>query len=537
MGTTDIYNKLRGGYYTPPEISRFLASWAINSGEEHILEPSCGDGSFISAVANRLEDLGHLDNMFNNVLGIELDAIEAEKAGKYGAHIINDDFFSYYREHKEEKFNIVLGNPPFIRYQNFIDPYREIAFELLNEYNFHPNKLTNIWIPFLLLSCHALSENGKLAMVIPAELFQVKYAAETRVFLSEFFEHLILITFDNLVFNDIQQEIILLLGERTSTKHGIETHELTSLTDLECLDLSSNIVQTPKNINHSSDKWTKYFLSAPELDLLSSMQNHKVHLAEELLEVNVGLVSGENNFFVLNGTDVKKNDLEKHVLPIISRTEQLNGLILTKEDFYSLVSANKKVYLFAPSDAPYEELTYEEQCYIDYAEKEGINNNYKCRIRKPWYHIKQTWKPEAFVIRQANLCPRIILNNADALVTDTIHKIRFKEGISGESVTAAFINSYTLAVSETLGRSYGGGVLTFEPSEIRQLPIPMKNANLLDIEKIDSLQRQGKLRDILTYTDKILLHDGIGLSNSEIDILYGIWNKLKNRRMSRKKSK
>ena len=40
----------------------------------------------------------------------------------------------------------------------------------------HPNKLTNIWLPFLVLSALVLSKNGKLGMVIPAELFQVSYA-------------------------------------------------------------------------------------------------------------------------------------------------------------------------------------------------------------------------------------------------------------------------------------------------------------------------------------------------------------------------
>lgn len=41
------YNKLRGGYYTPREISEFITNWAISDTSESVLEPSCGDGSFI----------------------------------------------------------------------------------------------------------------------------------------------------------------------------------------------------------------------------------------------------------------------------------------------------------------------------------------------------------------------------------------------------------------------------------------------------------------------------------------------------------
>lgn len=82
-----------------------------------------------------------------------------------------------------------------------------------------PNKLTNIWVPFLVVSASLLNNEGKLAMVIPAELFQVKYAAETRIFLSEFFERITIITFKKLVFEDIQQEVVLLLCEKV-VDHG-----------------------------------------------------------------------------------------------------------------------------------------------------------------------------------------------------------------------------------------------------------------------------------------------------------------------------
>ena len=64
----------------------------------------------------------------------------------------------------------------------------------MNKYGFKPNRLTNIWLPFLLLSCNALKSNGRLGMVIPAELFQVDYAAEARQFLSVYFDRLTIIT-------------------------------------------------------------------------------------------------------------------------------------------------------------------------------------------------------------------------------------------------------------------------------------------------------------------------------------------------------
>lgn len=131
----------------------------------------------------------------------------------------------------------------------------------------------------------------------------------------------------------------------------------------------------------------------------------------------------------------------------------------------------------------------------------------------------------------------MILNRKHALVTDTLHKVRFLDDINGDKVAAAFLNTYTFALSETLGRSYGGGVLTFEPGEMRKIRIPMKMSEYLDLQKIDQLQRDGKIEEILQYTDKILLHDGLGLSEYEIVLLRSIWNKLRDRRMTRKNRK
>ena len=59
-------------------------------------------------------------------------------------------------------------------------------------------------------------------MVIPAELFQVDYAAEARKYLSSHFDKLILVTFKQLVFDGIQQEVVLLLGEKNAVDKGIK---------------------------------------------------------------------------------------------------------------------------------------------------------------------------------------------------------------------------------------------------------------------------------------------------------------------------
>lgn len=533
MKAENSYNKLRGGYYTPGDIAEYIIRWIIKKDTDTVLEPSCGDGSFLSAIKTVYP------NHKGTVTAVELDPTEAKKARSYGFVVHNMDFFSYYKKTIEQKslFDVIIGNPPFIRYQNFDEKYREVAFELMKAHGFHPNRLTNIWLPFLLLSVEALSEQGRIGMVIPAELFQVDYAAEARNYLSANLDKLTIITFKHLVFEGVQQEVVLLLGEKKSEEKGIRVVELEGLDDLvnggiKCLENSET-----KTLNHSMDKWVKYYLSNEELQLLDKLNNDKrISDATDLYEINVGLVSGENEFFIRKWDEIQEHGIEDEAAPVISRSEQVKGIILSQSEYTKLRTEGKRVSIFLPEDKPIEELSVNAQKYIEWGEKKKYNENYKCRIRKRWYVVPTSWKADAFLIRQANLYPKMIINEAQAYVTDTLHKVRFLAGIDGSSVAAAFLNTYTLAISETLGRSYGGGVLTFEPGEMRRMRIPMIGAEKIDIKRIDAWQRKGEYDKILNYTDRILLKEGLDLSDHEISLLHSIWNKMRDRRLSRKQS-
>ena len=67
--------KLRGGYYTPPDLAAFLARWVKAINPRKILEPSCGDGVFFGAF-HQVKGFGRAA-----VTAFELDQHEAAKAG------------------------------------------------------------------------------------------------------------------------------------------------------------------------------------------------------------------------------------------------------------------------------------------------------------------------------------------------------------------------------------------------------------------------------------------------------------------------
>lgn len=538
--------KLRGGYYTPQAITDFICKWAITKPTQKVLEPSCGDGNFIESAICRFKELGvPNDKLIGLIKGIELVEGEAEKsknrAAKYGLNsttILQADFFNYISNtNGEAYFDVVIGNPPFIRYQNFPEEHREVAFKMMEEMNLHPNKLTNIWVPFLVISSSKLNRFGKLAMVIPAELFQVKYAAETRVFLSRFFSRITIVTFKKLVFADIQQEIVILLCEKdVTTNKGIRVLEINDISELKSIKIEKVHKADVKVLEHSTEKWIKYFLDEKEIQLLRKIKTDtRIQPCSDIMEVDVGIVTGRNEFFMLSKDIVSKWKLKGYTSKVVSKSNHFKGIVYKDSDFETNVEENYPVQLFLPENKEYSLLPKVCREYIAYGEEMGFHLGYKCRIRKNWFITPSLWSPDAFVLRQVGDYPKLILNETNASSTDTIHRVRFKIKIKPENIALSYLNSLTFAFSEILGRSYGGGVLTFEPTEIEEIPLPLLSQHKIDFKKVDALIRKRKIEEALDILDEELLIKQLNFSESEVQMLRGIWKKLANRRNGRKK--
>src|SRR5699024_831701 len=188
-----------------------------------------------------LEQLKEQNYSFQSVTAIELDEEEAEKSEQINLDdktVINTDFHLYCNE-TTEKFDLVVGNPPYIRYQYFDKEQQEEAAQIFKKAGLKYSKLTNAWVSFVVGSSLLLKEKGKIGFVLPAELLQVSYAKPLREFLAHFYNKINIISFEKLVFPDIQQEVVLLLCEKIeSDSHLIEHLELRDASDLEKLDVN-----------------------------------------------------------------------------------------------------------------------------------------------------------------------------------------------------------------------------------------------------------------------------------------------------------
>lgn len=533
MIETQDSKKNRGGYYTPQKLTDFIAKWAISTPSDKILEPSAGDGRFVDSAYKVFQNF---DVAFNTdqILAIEYNESEALKIDNNKAKVINSDFFKFFQEklQNKETFNVILGNPPFIRYQSIDKEISAKAFDSMIYYGFNPNKMTNLWAPFLLLSAELLTADGRLGMIIPAELLQVDYAAEIRAYLLQKFSELTLISFNDNLFEGAQQEIVVLLGKIKSKNTGFRFIELNSLSDLETIELD-NEATFVKDIEISKEKWLKYFLTPNEINnFKSAISNSKLKLFDDIAEVNVGVVTGQNNFFVVNKEIIDTFDLENDsLIDIISRAEQINGIELNNSRLKELYNENKKVKLFMPKKV----LSNNERKYIDFGESKEYHSGYKTRIRKEWYRVPVSWAPEAFFLRQVHEYPKIVINKTNATNTDTLHKVRARKNYEIGNIALSFLNSLTLLQCELTGRSYGGGVLTFEPGEVRSLKVPYYQFDAVERSMLMKLLSNGEIQQAVDIVDEIVLKNKCNFSKQEILKFKSGWLRLKKRRLNRKK--
>ena len=516
-------------------------------------EASCGDGIFLVAAANRLSELGLRGlKIAAQLKGIEIVGKEADRACDQMCSIIGPrakgivetaDFFGWSQATEQPAFDTVVGNPPFIRYQTFPEPHRSRAMAIMENIGLTPNKLTNIWVPFVVAASMNLKPGGRMALVLPAELLQVSYAAQLRSFLTDRFARIDIIACNELFFQKAEQEVVLLLADGRLAEASeanacrVTMTEARTVAEITCKSPSALLkAAQPKTIRHDNEKWLKYFLSGGEIALMRELRsadvttNMKTHAS-----IDVGVVTGKNEFFVLTAEQVMVLGLEGYTAPLVSRSVQLKGSQLCKADWDTLAATGSRVHLLNIAPAQGSKLTEQIRRYIRFGEARDFHKGYKCSIRTPWYVVPAIWTPDGFVFRQIYDFPRIVLNSSGATSTDTIHRLTSKSA-KPERVIANSYTWLTAASAEIEGRSYGGGVLELEPTEAERLLMPAKLNGAMPLADADRLIRLGRLDDVLEENARVVLRGHMGLSATDCKSLQGIWKKMRDRRMSRRKS-
>jgi adenine-specific DNA methylase len=349
LGKATSDRKQRGAFFTPPAIANFLAEWAINSPADKILEPSCGDAAFLLS-AHQVLQTQSFNRREGELFGVEIHADTAiaarERLAAIGASakIVACDFFQF---ESSEKFDVILGNPPFVRYQTFTGDSRTNGLQAALKQGVRLNRLSSAWAAFLIHSCSFLNSSGRLAFVLPAELLSVNYAGSVRNYLMNRFASLKIVTFEEIVFPEVQEEVILLLASGQGTTDKFELFQAKNVADLAGA-LGKRWSYFRPTI---AEKWTNAFV--PD-DVLGLYRNCATQGGFENLanwgRAYLGAVTGANEFFLLGRAEIQKYKMKSDdLLPVCpTGAAHLKGLELSLRAWNELEKGGKQVFLFYP---------------------------------------------------------------------------------------------------------------------------------------------------------------------------------------------
>jgi len=237
------------------------------------------------------------------------------------------------------------------------------------------------------------------------------------------------------------------------------------------LNLNIEKLKSPhKKIDFKSNKWTFYFLDQIEIDLLEKFQeNCNIPKLRNYAKVEVGITTGSNPFFTVPLSTVQNYSMEEYSKPLVGRSVQVPSTIFTEKYRKENKKNQARTHLLVFSKMS--ELNNSEGArkYIKLGEEQEINKGYKCGIRDEWQIVPSIRISEALFIRRNNKYPKLIINEAQAYTTDTMHRVTIKYGIDIKAFTANYYNSHSLDFTEICGRSHGGGVLELMPNEVEEI--------------------------------------------------------------------
>ena len=526
--------KLRGGYYTPPELTDFLCRWVARIRPTSLLEPSCGDGAFFDSISRHLND--------PSLVAFEIDDGEAaqarQKASTYAltrTTVEIEDFLGWASEallDKNVAFDAIVGNPPFIRYQYLPSLFQQRAEFVFRTLDCRFTRHTNAWVPFVLASLALLRPGGRLGLVVPAEIIHVMHAQSLRTYLARHCQRVVIVDPQELWFPDTLQGAVLLLAEkrRGSWDHieGVGIHTVRGMEFVN--DDPDRLFYGVQTCNGRTiqGKWTTALMEPHMRTLLDALaENDSVRRFEQIADVDVGIVTGANKFFLVPDETIHTYGLQQWAHPMFGRSEHCPGVIYDDwQHKQNAARGSATNFLWFP-DSEIERHSGA-LAYVRQGERNGLHARYKCRIRKPWYSVPSVYSTEIGMLKRAHNTPRLILNSLGAYTTDTAYRVRAKGG-SSKQLVYCFVNALTALTAELVGRHYGGGVLELVPSEIENLWIPCPARVEVDLDLLDRIIRNSAIESVLEQQSRHVL-GAIGLRTYEQDELLSSWKRLRDRR-------
>ena len=463
------------------DILKFSKKILKSKKEIKFFDPAFGTGVFFSSLIRTYL----LQNLKKSV-GFEIDPHYGNEAKKiweeFSIKIKVSDFFKERPPKKiEEKFNLIVCNPPYIRHHHLDKQFKlELKKKFTNKYGYDFSGLTGFYCYYLINSLDWMDDGGVGFWLIPSEFMDVNYGKSIKKFLLNDVELLGIHRFD---INESKFADALVSSCIVYFRNSKKKAKKINLTFGNNLNKPDKKIELKYQEFDEKEKWSQYFIS----EIVSEDENDLGFKLNDLFSIKRGLATGANNFFILTKEKVREKKLPQKFLKPIFPSPRYLKLDRVDADRNGKPKYKDMLYLLS-CDLEEKEIQKKYPKLYSYlleGKSQGVHNNYLCKNRKRWY-LQEHRKPAPFLCtymgrkNKDNSVPfRFVLNESKAIATNSYLMLYPKEKLqeileTDKSILERIwklLNEINSSSFTKEGRTYGGGLHKIEPKELGMVKI------------------------------------------------------------------